>query len=37
MEEERRKALEELEFVKKVRMETVEVIENNEIERPSSR
>jgi len=37
MEEERKKALDELEFVKKVRMETLEVVENNEIERPSSR
>ena len=37
MEEERRKAMQELEFVKKVRMESLEVIEDKEIERSSSR
>ena len=37
MEEERRKAMQELDFVKKVRMESLELIENKEIERSSSR
>ena len=37
MEEERKKALHELEFVKKARMESLEVIENAETDRPSSR
>eukprot|EP00092_Neocalanus_flemingeri_P026088 GFUD01028274.1.p1 GENE.GFUD01028274.1~~GFUD01028274.1.p1 ORF type:complete len:865 (+),score=347.60 GFUD01028274.1:153-2747(+) len=37
LEEERRKALQELEFVKKARMESLEVIENLEVDRPSSR
>jgi len=37
MEEERKKALHELEFVKKARMESLEVIENAESDRPSSR
>merc|ERR1711892_626227 len=36
-EEERKKALHELEFVKKARMESLEVIENAEVDRPSSR
>jgi len=35
--EERRKAVEELELVKKSRLETLETLENMEIERPSSR
>merc|ERR1711892_286296 len=35
--EERKKALHELEFVKKARMESLEVIENTETDRPSSR
>merc|ERR1712083_1116431 len=37
LEEERQKALQELEEVKKARQETLEVIENGELERPSSR
>merc|ERR1711892_1436025 len=36
-EEERKKALHELEFVKKARIESLEVIENTESDRPSSR
>merc|ERR1712223_269335 len=37
LEEERLKAVQELEEVKKARQETLEVIENGELERPSSR
>ena len=37
MEDERRKTMQELELVKKVRMESLEVIENAEMERPPSR
>merc|ERR1719187_1702261 len=37
IEEERRKAIEELELVKKSRLETLETLDNMDIERPSSR